>query len=90
MDESEPSLQYSAIRALHKETFDKLASEYAKRFQSRARMELFLLGPMAMYLRIPSESQKFARLTSGAVRGAAVSCSKAKDSKRMVSIFRQR
>lgn len=41
---------YRSLKSLHKKTFDQLASVYAARFEALATKELFLLGPLVLYL----------------------------------------
>lgn len=42
---------YRILTSLHKRTFDELAPIYANRFEQLATKELFLLGPLSLYLK---------------------------------------
>lgn len=48
---ADPETFYDQIRSLHRNTYDQLASAYVQRAELLSTKELFLLGPLANYLR---------------------------------------
>jgi SAM-dependent methyltransferase len=68
---ADPETFYDQIRSLHRNTYDQLASAYVQRTELLSTKELFLLGPLAGYLRHAFKGETCRVLDVGCAVGAS-------------------